>query len=139
MLEKILIPFRMGVGGRVGSGRQYVPWVDMDDAMGVMLHLLMTDLEGPINVCSPNPVPNATFADVLGRLLHRPTLVPVPSLVVKTALGEMGEETLLFGQRGKPARLLRAGYSFLFEGLEESLRFELGRAAPARTPARTSG
>jgi uncharacterized protein (TIGR01777 family) len=132
MLEKILIPFRMGIGGRVGSGKQYVPWVDIDDVMGIMLHLLMTDLAGPINVCSPHPVPNATFADALGRLLNRPTLVPVPALVVKTALGEMGEETLLYGQRGKPVRLLKSGYEFRFEGLEESLRFQLGRmAAPA--------
>jgi uncharacterized protein (TIGR01777 family) len=131
MLEKILIPFRMGMGGRVGSGRQYVPWVDLDDLMGIMLHALMSDLDGPINVCSPNPVPNATFADTLGRVLGRPTLVPVPALVVRTALGEMGEETLLFGQRGKPARLLRSGYAFRFEGLEESLRFQLGRDLPA--------
>jgi uncharacterized protein (TIGR01777 family) len=131
MLEKILIPFRMGMGGRVGSGKQYVPWVDLDDVMGIMLHVLMTDLEGPINVCSPHPVPNAIFADTLGRVLGRPSLVPVPALVVKTALGEMGEETLLWGQRGKPARLLKSGYTFLLEGLEESLRFQLGRSAPA--------
>jgi uncharacterized protein len=131
MLEKILIPFRMGMGGRVGSGRQYVPWVDLDDVVGIMLHVLMSELDGPINVCSPNPVPNGTFADALGRVLGRPTLVPVPALVVKTALGEMGEETLLWGQRGKPARLLRSGYVFRFEGLEESLRFQLGRQLPA--------
>jgi NAD dependent epimerase/dehydratase family enzyme len=124
----------MGIGGRVGSGKQYVPWVDADDFMGIMLHALMTELDGPINVCSPNPVPNATFADALGRLLNRPTLVPVPALVVKTALGEMGEEALLYGQRAKPARLVASGYTFLFEGLEESLRFQLGRLASASRP-----
>lgn len=133
MLEKVLIPFRMGMGGRVGSGRQYVPWIDLDDVMGVILHLLMTDLEGPVNVCSPHPVTNASFADVLGRVLGRPSLVPVPALVVKTALGQMGEETLLYGQRAKPARLASSGYAFLFEGIEESLRFQLGRLpAPGR-------
>lgn len=131
MLEKVLIPFRMGMGGRVGSGRQYVPWIDLDDVMGAMLHLLMTGLDGPVNVCAPHPVTNATFADVLGRVLERPSLVPVPALMVKTALGQMGEETLLYGQRVKPARLTASGYDFLFEGIEESLRFQLGRLAAA--------
>jgi NAD dependent epimerase/dehydratase family enzyme len=109
-----------------------VPWIDLDDVMGAILHALMTDLEGPINVCSPHPVPNATFADALGRVLGRPTLVPVPALVVKTALGQMGEETLLWGQRAKPARLLAADYEFLFEGIEDSLRFQLGRFGPGQ-------
>ena len=128
MLEKVMIPFRMGMGGRVGSGRQYVPWVDLDDQVGIILHALMDErLQGPVNVCAPHPVPNATFAHVLGRVLGRPTLVPVPALVVKASLGEMGEETILAGQRAKPAGLLEAGYTFLFEGLEESLRFQLGR------------
>lgn len=136
MLEKVLIPFRMGMGGRVGSGRQYVPWVDLDDVVGAVLHVLMTDLDGPVNVCSPNPVSNATFADALGRVLERPTLVPVPAMVVRTALGEMGEEALLYGQRAKPARLLRSGYTFQLEGLEESLRFQLGRPAALHGKAR---
>ena len=128
MLEKVLIPFRMGIGGRVGNGRQYVPWVDLDDVVGSILHTLMEDpLQGPINVCSPQPISNATFADTLGRVLARPTLVPVPALVVKTVLGEMGEEALLYSLRAQPARLLQTGYAFRMEGLEESLRFQLGR------------
>lgn len=133
MLEKVLIPFRMGIGGRVGSGKQYVPWVDHDDVMGIILHALMTDVSGPINVCSPHAVTNAAFADALGRVLGRPTLVPVPALMVKAALGQLGEETLLWGQRAKPARLLQSGYGFLMEGIEESLRFQLGRPPGART------
>ena len=128
MLEKVLVPFRMGIGGRVGSGRQYVPWLDLDDMMGIILHAIMDEkLQGPVNACAPHPVPNATFADVLGRVLGRPTLIPVPALVVKAALGDMGRETLLAGQRAKPARLLQSGYAFLFEGIEESLRYQLGR------------
>ena len=128
MLEKVLIPFRMGICGRVGSGRQYVPWINIDDMMGVFLQALMdARLDGPVNACAPNPVTNATFADILGRVLGRPTLVPVPTLVVKAGLGEMGVETLLASQRARPARLLGAGYAFLIEGLEESLRFQLGR------------
>jgi hypothetical protein len=131
MLEKMLVPFRMGIGGRVGSGRQYVPWLDLDDMTGIILHAIMDEkLQGPVNVCAPHPVPNATFADVLGRVLGRPTLIPVPALAVKAALGEMGRETILAGQRAEPARLLQSGYSFLFRGLEESLRFQLGRMTP---------
>ena len=131
MLEKMLAPFRMGIGGRVGSGRQYVSWLDLDDMMGIILHAIMDKkLQGPVNACAPRPVPNATFADVLGRVLGRPTLIPVPALVVQAALGEMGRETLLAGQRAEPARLLQSGYSFLFEGIEDSLRFQLGRTTP---------
>lgn len=130
MLEKVLIPFRMGMGGRVGSGRQYVSWIDLDDALGAVLHGLMDPgLEGPVNVTAPDPVPNAVFADILGRVLGRPSLVPVPALVVKAALGQMGEETLLFSQRARPARLRERGYGFLFHHLEDALRFELGRMA----------
>ena len=128
MLEKVLIPFRMGIGGRFGDGRQYVSWIDLDDVMGVILHALMDDrLKGPINVCAPNPVTNASFADVLGRVLGRPSLVPAPALMVKAGLGEMGKEALLFSQRARPARLIAAGYRFRFEALEESLRHQLGR------------
>ena len=130
MLEKVLIPFGMGFGGRVGSGKQYISWIDHDDAVGVIYHALMDErMQGPTNVCAPNPVTNATFADVLGRVLGRPTLVPVPALVVKASLGEMGEETLLYSQRARPARLHAAGYSFRFEALEDSLRHQLGRAS----------
>ena len=133
MLEKMMVPFQMGIGGRVGSGRQYVPWLDLDDMTGIILHAIMDQtLQGPVNACAPHPVPNATFADALGRVLGRPTLIPVPALAVRVALGEMGRETLLAGQRAKPARLLRSGYSFLFEGVEDCLRFQLGRAGDAR-------
>lgn len=128
MLERILPPFRMGVGGRIGSGKQYVAWIDMDDALGALHHALMDeDLSGPINTVAPNPVPNAAFVDILARVVHRPSLVPVPSFAVKAALGQMGEETILEGQRARPVRLLDAGYAFLVRELEESLRFQLGR------------
>lgn len=128
MLERILVPFKMGVGGRIGSGRQYVAWIDMDDMVGVLHHALMDPgLSGPVNAVSPNPVPNAAFVDTLARVVHRPSLVPVPAFALKAALGEMGEETILNGQRARPARLLSAGYRFLVEDLEDSLRHQLGR------------
>jgi NAD dependent epimerase/dehydratase family enzyme len=105
--------------------------MDHDDAVGAILHLVMDGrAHGPVNLCAPHPVTNATFADVLGRVLERPTLVPVPKLMVKASLGEMGEEALLYSQRVRPARLLAQGYAFRYEGLEDSLRHQLGRAAP---------
>ena len=82
---------------------------------------------GPLNATSPHPVPQATFADTLGRVLGRPTVVPVPKLAVKSLFGEMGVETLLKGQRAKPQRTRASGYEFLSEGLEEALRYQLGR------------
>ena len=127
-LGKLLLPFRLGMGGRIGSGRQYVPWIDLDDHVGIVYHVLMNDqIRGALNLSAPHPVPQATFASVLGRVLGRPTVVPVPDLAVRVLLGEMGEETLLAGQRPKPLRAEESGYRFLFEGLEESLRYQLGR------------
>lgn len=137
MLGRLMIPFSVGMGGRVGSGKQYVSWIDLDDATGAILHALMDDrVEGAINVCAPEPVTNAEFADALGRVLGRPTLVPLPVPVVRAGLGEMGREVLLFGQRAHPARLLEAGYRFRFERLEDSLRHQLGRSlgSPGRLP-----
>lgn len=127
-LGTMLLPFKMGVGGRLGRGDQYVPWIDHDDAVGVLFRALVDDeLEGPVNSTSPHPVTNATFTSTLGRVLGRPTLVPVPRLAVKAAFGEMGQELLLEGARAVPEKLEAAGFRFLRPGLEESLRFQLGR------------
>jgi uncharacterized protein (TIGR01777 family) len=127
-LGTMLLPFKLGLGGRLGSGKHFVPWIDLDDEIGAIHHALMTpDLRGPVNACAPNPVPQATFSDALGRVLSRPTVIPVPALAVKTLFGEMGRELLLEGQRARPARLTASGYDFLFQGVEESLRFQLGR------------
>jgi uncharacterized protein (TIGR01777 family) len=127
-LGNLLLPFKLGMGGRIGSGRQYLAWIDLDDEIGMIYHALMKDdVRGPLNLTSPHPVPQATFATTLGRVLGRPTVVPVPGLAVKALLGEMGEETLLSGQRARPKRAEEAGYRFLFEDLEASLRHKLGR------------
>lgn len=127
-LEVMLTPFKMGLGGRLGSGKQYFPWIDLDDEVGILHHAVMTDgLEGPLNATSPNGVPQATFAATLGRVLGRPTVLPLPGLAIRTVFGEMGQELLLKGQRAKPRRTLASGYRFLEEGLEECLRFQLGR------------
>ena len=128
-LGQMLLPFKMGVGGRLGSGTQYFSWVDLDDVVGSILHCLMVpSLSGPVNVTGPNPVTNATFTSVFGRVLGRPTVLPVPSLAVKAAFGQLGQEALLWGQRVFPTKLEKSGFDFFYEGVEESLRFQLGRA-----------
>lgn len=127
-LPVMLTAFKSGMAGRVGNGRQYVPWVDLDDCVGIFYHALMNpSIKGVLNGTGPNPVTNATFTDILGRILSRPTVVPVPALAVRAMLGEMGDELLLQGQRARPEATLAAGYRFRYEGLEDSLRHQLGR------------
>lgn len=127
-LGQMLLPFKMGVGGRLGSGKQYMSWIDLDDLTALIYHVLYDDtLRGPVNATSPHPVTNATFASALGRAMGRPTVLPVPSLAVKAAFGELGTELLLWGQRVFPTKVTEAGFDFFYEGVEDSLRFELGR------------
>ncbi len=126
-LGEMLLPFKLGAGGRLGSGRQYMSWIDLDDHVAVILHALRDEgLRGPVNAVAPHPVTNATFTSALGRVLGRPTIIPVPALAVRAAFGEMGEELLLQGQRVLPAKLAERGFRFAFESVEESLRFQLG-------------
>jgi len=127
-LGKMLPPFKAGLGGRFGSGRQYMSWIDLDDEIGLIHHALINKrVSGPLNGTAPNPVPNATFTDTLGRVLGRPTLIPLPSVALKAMLGEMGKELLLRGARVVPRKARDTGYDFLHPDLEESLRFQLGR------------
>jgi hypothetical protein len=124
----MLLPFKMGVGGRIGTGRQYFSWIDMDDLMGVLLRALYDEgMRGVVNATAPHPVTNATFTDALGRVLNRPTILPLPALAMKAAFGQLGQETLLWGQRVVPARLEREGFRWFYEGVEDSLRFQLGK------------
>jgi uncharacterized protein (TIGR01777 family) len=125
---QMLLPFKMGAGGRLGSGKQYMSWIDLDDVTGLILHTLYDDrLSGPVNATAENPVTNAVFTSALGRVLGRPTVVPVPALAVKAAFGDLGKEVLLWGQRVIPRKLLDSGFDFFYEGVEDSLRFQLGR------------
>lgn len=126
-LGTMLLPFKMGVGGRLGTGRQYVSWIDHDDLVALIFHAITTpSLRGPVNATAPHPVPNATFTTILGRALRRPTLLPVPSLAVKGIFGEMGTALLLEGARVIPDAAARSGFRFDFEGLDESLAYQLG-------------
>ena len=131
-LGTMLLPFKIGVGGRIGSGRQYVSWIDHDDLLSMILHVNHdTSIRGPVNATAPYPVPNATFTGALGRVLDRPTLLPVPSLAIQALFGEMGKEMLLNGQRVQPAVAEETGFEFRYPGLEESLRHQLGRETRA--------
>jgi uncharacterized protein (TIGR01777 family) len=121
-LHSMLPPFRMGAGGRVGSGKQYVSWIHRVDAVAALRFLLEhPELEGPINVTSPEPLPNVEFAHTLGAVLGRPSVMHVPGFVLKAALGEMAM-VALEGQRVLPRRLTEAGFAFQFPRLEEALR-----------------
>ncbi len=117
-LARVLTPFKLGVGGRVGSGKQWWSWVSMHDLTGAYRFALEGDLEGPVNLVSPSPATNAQFVKALGRALHRPTMFPLPAVAVKTLFGEMGDAALLEGQRALPARLLEAGFTFTYPELD---------------------
>jgi len=127
-LGQMLLPFKMGAGGRLGSGNQYLSWIDTDDLVAAIHHVIMTDhLSGPINASAPHPVTNATFTSSLGRVLGRPTVIPIPEFAVKAVFGELGQEALLWGQRVMPDKLVESGFRFFYEGVDDSLRFQLGR------------
>lgn len=121
ILERLLTPFKLGVGGRVGHGRQWLSWVELDDLVSAYCFALEGDSAGPVNLTSPNPVTNAQFTKALGRAIRRPTVFPFPAVAAKTIFGEMAEEVLLEGQRALPARLLAAGFSFGYPELGPAL------------------
>jgi uncharacterized protein (TIGR01777 family) len=127
-LAKMLLPFKLGAGGRVGSGEQYMSWIAIDDVVGAIVHALNTaSLAGPVNVVAPSPVTNREFTKTLGRVLSRPTIFPLPAFAARLAFGEMGEELLLGSQRVEPAALQAAGYTFKFPELETALRHVLAK------------
>jgi hypothetical protein len=129
MLPRLLIPFRLGLGGKVGDGRAWLAAVALDDVVGALHFALMTDgLRGPVNVSLPEPVTNGEFVRVLAQTLHRPAAATIPPFVVKLALGdEMAEEMALASQRVIPRALLDAGFRFQHPNVGDALRFELGR------------
>lgn len=111
-LRRMLPFFRVGLGGPVGSGRQWWSWVSLPDVVSAYRLVLETDVAGAVNLAAPNPVTSRQFASALGRALRRPAVLPAPSFAVKLLFGEKGEEVLLFGQRALPSRLLDAGFEF---------------------------
>lgn len=127
MLAKLLTPFKMGMGGKVGSGKQYISWVAIDDVVNaIKLALKDESIRGPLNVVSPNPVTNEEFTKTLGHVLSRPTALAMPAFAVRLAFGEMADEMLLASQRVIPKKLNDAGYEFQQPELEGALRKHLG-------------
>lgn len=127
-LGKMLPAFRLGLGGPVGNGSQYLSWIALDDLLAAILHALATSsLAGPVNVTAPEPVTNREFAKTLGHVLGRPAVLPVPAFALRLAFGADGAEMLLSGQRVLPARLLASGFRFRFGTLEPALRDLLER------------
>jgi uncharacterized protein (TIGR01777 family) len=121
----MLTPFKLGVGGRVGSGTQWWSWVALADLLAAYRAVLEGDLDGPLNLTSPNPVTSAQFTKALGRALHRPAVFPLPAVAVRSLFGKMGEGTLLEGQRALPARLLATGFRFDYPEIDRALEAAL--------------
>ncbi|AZC20680.1 MULTISPECIES: TIGR01777 family oxidoreductase [Pseudomonas] len=120
-LSRLLLPFKLGLGGPIGNGRQWMPWIHIDDQIALIDFLVHQDAaRGPYNACAPQPVRNREFATALGRVLRRPALLPLPAFVLRLALGELSL-LLLGGQRAVPARLLEAGFTFQFTDLPAAL------------------
>ena len=121
-LPRLTTPFKFGVGGRLGSGQQWMSWIALADVVGAIRHALMNDtMRGPMNLVAPNPVRNDEMAEALSRELHRPALFPVPRLALKMLLGEMADEAVLASQRVAPKALESARYSFSLPTLERAL------------------
>jgi len=129
-LALMLIPFRAGLGGALGSGRQYMSWIAIDDVTGVIRHAISNQslLGGPVNVVAPQPVTNREFTKTLGHVISRPTFLAVPSFVLRLALGEVADAVLLASTRVLPARLQSSGYAFRYFKLEPALRYLLGKS-----------
>jgi uncharacterized protein (TIGR01777 family) len=122
-LQKMLTPFRIGLGGAIGTGTQYVSWIAIDDAVGAIQHLLRAgSVSGPVNLVAPNPVTNREFTRTLGTVLRRPTVFAMPAFVCRAVFGEMADEMLLASTRVRPARLAASGYQFRYPELEPALR-----------------
>jgi len=121
-LGAMLLPFKLGLGGRTGDGHQWMSWIDVRDIVGAIHHILKTDLmQGPVNLVAPRPVRNAEFAKTLASVLSRPAIFPQPAFAVKTMFGEMGEELLLSSQKVEPGKLIASGYPFRYRELKASL------------------
>lgn len=121
-LKSLLLPFKLGLGGIIGPGTQYMSWIALDDFLQIVLYLLKDNtIQGPVNISTPYPVTNAEFTKILGRTLHCPTFLPIPAAAIRLLFGEKGDELLLSSTRAVPHLLLEHGYSFLHPELEKAL------------------
>ena len=122
-LAKMLTPFRLGLGGRIGDGKQWMSWIALDDVVAALMFVLTSEaMRGPVNFVAPHPVRNAEFTKALGHALSRPTLFPIPEFGVRFAFGEMADALLLTSQKVEPERLRAAGYQFQYSNIDDALR-----------------
>lgn len=126
LIDKVELPFKMGVGGRVGSGRQWVPWISLDDEVRALAFLATGALEGPVNLQGPDAARNTRLTKALGAAWNRPTVIPVPVFAINLLYGDMGVTLATASQRGVPTRLLEAGFTFRHETLESAVSDALG-------------
>jgi uncharacterized protein (TIGR01777 family) len=127
-LRKLLPLFKLGVGGRMGTGKQWMSWITLEDHVRAITHLLTADVEGPVNLTAPNPATNATLSKTLGRVLHRPAVIPTPAFGPKLLLGaELADALLNDSQRVIPQRLVDSGFAFAHPQLESALQSLVGR------------
>ena len=126
-LSTMLTPFKLGVGGVVGSGKQWMSWIEVDDLVAIINFVLENEnIRGAVNACAPNPVTNEQFTKTLGDVLYRPTFLPLPEFAVAMVLGEMGDELLLTSERVIPKRLLDAGFEFRYPDLKPAIEHAIG-------------
>ncbi len=127
-LTQMLTPFKLGLGGRLGTGKQWISWVALEDVVGILRSALSIEqASGPVNVVAPNPVQNSEFTRVLASVLHRPAIFPAPAFALRVALGEMADALLLSSQRVRSERSPAAGYAFRYENLEPALHAILAK------------
>ncbi|RVU86107.1 TIGR01777 family protein [Leucothrix sargassi] len=127
-LTRMLPPFKLGLGGPIGSGKQYMSWIHRDDIVGIIHHIIEDNtLAGPVNGTAPEPVTSKAFATTLGKTLKRPAFMPLPGFVVKFLMGDMGKELLLSGQRVIPEKALTSGYTFKYPALDDALNVILSK------------
>jgi uncharacterized protein len=125
LIEKVRLPFKLGVGGRIGDGRQYVPWISLEDEVRALEFLLVAELDGGVNLTAPTPVTNAELTAALGEVLHRPTILPTPIFGIRALYGEMGVTLATSSQRALPRKLLDAGFEFRHTDLRSALELAL--------------
>src|SRR5205814_2094679 len=121
-LKMMLVPFKIGVGGKIGNGQQYVSWIAIDDVLGAVGHVQTNPvIHGPVNIVSPYPITNLEFTQTLGKVLGRPTILPMPGFAAKLAFGEMANDLLLASQRVEPGVLVNTQFTFRYPRLEHAL------------------
>lgn len=128
LIDKVELPFRLGVGGTVGTGRQYVPWISLHDEVAALRFLIDRPIEGAVNLTGPNPATNLELTKALGTVLRRPTLMPIPAFAIRLLYGEMGETLATVSQRVLPTRLLDAGFAFRHSTILAALSAAFGRS-----------